>query len=182
MSIDVPKIEIVLSDTEYLFLYGVLGDTLQSLDSFAPPPAVDDSLLVPRIPTPVPQSQSPTPQSPVPASPSPSPPPIPSTKTTLQVKIEVHSAILALQLNAQPLAEFSINSVRLEFHNGGKEGDTDLVSKLNVEVANFLLMDKRKDKASPFYKYIVAPKDLDLTMLRLCRCEYLYVNYMVVFL
>jgi len=163
----VPKIEVVLSDTEYMFLYGVIKDTLRSLETFAPPPASDNNTLksqlsLPPLPEPTEASND--------ALAAPAPPP--SSTVTLQAQVVIHSAVLSLQLHQQPLAEFSINSVTVSFENGGRDGSAELVTKVNVEVANFLLVDKRVGKASPYYKYIVAPKNLDLTMLRVSFYEY----------
>jgi hypothetical protein len=43
--VDIPKIEVVLTYKEYIFLYGVLDDTIHSLDAFTPPQESQNLLL-----------------------------------------------------------------------------------------------------------------------------------------
>jgi hypothetical protein len=168
----VPKIEVVLSDKEYVFLYGVINDTLASLEAFAPPKAEESAknqLLLPLSPVYASahaQSQS-THAPPTTAAP-------PSSTITLQVRVHVQSAILQLHQNQHPLAEFSINSFSVNFEDGGKEGDSELSMRVGASIENLLLVDKRTSKASSHYPYIVAPKNRDLTMLKVSFCEYLY--------
>lgn len=160
MFVDIPKIEVVLSDKEYMFLYGVLDDILHSLDAFTPPQE-SQSLLQPtplRSPsTPLTTTQS---------------TPARSSTVTLAMNVRVHSAILQLHQNEHPLATFAINEFSVSFEDGGKEGTEDLLMRVNVSVQNVLLSDNRTNKASPHYQYIVAPKDRDLTMLNFSFVEY----------
>ena len=159
----------VLSDKEYIFLYGVLDDTIHSLDTFTPPQETQ-SLLIPTPPTaPIALPATPSP------SPSPSPPPPTRNSTiTLIVRIQVHSAVLQVHQNEHPLATFAINELAVSFEDGGKERDEDLLMRVQVSVQNVLLSDNRLDKASPQYQYIIAPKDRDMTMLNVTFVEYLY--------
>ncbi len=50
----------------------------------------------------------------------------------------------------------------------------DITANARVDVANFLLIDKRMGKASTHHQHIVAPKDLSSTMLTVQFYEYLY--------
>ncbi len=45
--VDIPKIEVSLSDSEYLFLYGVMDDIMQSISTFKPAPISSEPLALP---------------------------------------------------------------------------------------------------------------------------------------
>ena len=145
-----------------MFLHGVLDDTLHSLNAFKPPQEPQSLLL----PAPLyPPNTHPT------TAPHASPVARTST-TTLAVKVRVHSAVLQMYQNEHPLATFAINAFSVSFEDGGREGSEDLLMRVDVSVQNFLLSDNRTAKASPHYQYIVAPKNQDLTMLKLSFMEY----------
>lgn len=173
MYVDVPKIEVELSDKEYLFLYGVLEDTLHSLDAFTPPQESQSLIILPSesAATLVPSSHATPSTEPHGTSPPSQNPPNQNTEITLAVKVQVHSAVLLLHQNGHPLATFAINDFSVCFEDGGKEGNEELLLRVNVSVQNFLISDTRADKAS-HYQYIVAPKNKDLTMLKLSFLEY----------
>lgn len=160
MFVDIPKIEVMLSDKEYIFLHSVLDDILYSFDAFTPPQDSQSLLLV--------SSSSIT------ATTHTIPQPIPTPRTsivTIVMKVTIHSAMLQLQENEHPLATFTINSFCMSFEDGGKQGDKLLLTHVNLSVQNILLSDDRVGKASS-HQYIITPKDRDVTMLNLSLLEY----------
>lgn len=163
---DVPKIEIVLSDKEYLFLFEVFEETLHSFDTFSPPDE-SQSLLLPTSPPPSHLTSSKD----LPVESSSAPPK--NSTITVQVQVHVASAVLQLRQHKKPLAEFSVDSFAVSFEDGGKEGEDELTTRLGVSVQNIQLVDQREGKASPHYPFVVAPKNRDVTMLTFSFCEYL---------